>query len=164
MSTLCMPWSFHIHLCIDTCFIVPKFVCAFILRDLLKCLCDKVSKYSSYILAKYHFYTDNIYNNVLFTVQKITLKTAFSSHAREIQFHTLIIWRHHIQVMSSNLAPGFDQRLIIVTLTTLDKGDFASLASMHSLNQPCIQHRLNTYTLHAQQAKPLAEFFIYHWK
>ena len=47
-------------------------------------------------------------------------------------------WRHHIQVMSSNLAPGFDQRLIMVILTTLDKGDFASLASTNSLDQPCI--------------------------
>ena len=37
--------------------------------------------------------------------------------------------------MSSNLAPGFDQRLIMVILTTLDKGDFASLASTNSLNQ-----------------------------
>ena len=60
--------------------------------------------------------------------------------------------------MSSNLALGFDQRQIMVILTTLVKGDFASLASTNSLNQPCIQHTLNTYSLYAQQANPLAEF------
>lgn len=75
-----------------------------------------------------------------------------------MQFHHLIIGVTIIQVMSSNLAPGCDQRLMKVILTTLDKGNFASLAISKSLNQPCKQHRLNTYILHAQQVNSLAEF------
>ena len=110
--------------------------------------------------------TDNIYNNVLFTVSNnnAQYRAPFPRPGNSVSPSDH--WRHHIQVMSSNLAPGFDQRLIMVILTTLDKGDFASLASTNSLNQHCLQDRLNTYSLHAQQANPLTEFsytFVNNW-
>ena len=136
ISTLCIPRSFHIKSCID---IILIFISQTLTIFTIMC-------YLQY--------------------QIITLNTELLSHVQEIQFHRLIIRRHHIQVMSSNLAPGFDQRLIMVILTTLDKGDFASLASTNSLNQHCLQDRLNTYSLHAQQANPLAEFsytFVNNW-
>ena len=129
------PWVFVLQ--------CSRFVCTSTLRDLSKCLRDKVSKYTSYKVAKYHFTfhnsnTDNIYTNMLSTVSNNNAQYRAPFPCPGNSVPPSDHWRHHIQVMSSNLAPGFDQRLIMVILTTLVKGDFASLASTNSLNQHCM--------------------------